>query len=476
MHIHNAGKSIKSFIKCQTNGLPLSTSERESLPIAPGLTHDEGVRPAPECDGEEGGVNERTAISNTPFQNTKPKDVAGYDDFVTASSELSSEFLDQEKLLLTIDWLQFRLSAAVSLSDFNKVNSEVIEIGEYGQYKLHLIGGKTNNYHCKANVYYYDSKVGVLCFDGIQDHNKGTMTYKIENTCLYDRFYREGFFKVLTDEFFKEIETKVLNVSRLDIAIDGLNLNKFFTDFQFGRYEKKKVNNVTSSRWCRDSRLFNGFTIGKRSGNRFIRYYDKTAELDYQQGKKEYIRNYFQNNGFDLSRPVYRFELQCNSPFIKSLDGFNWKELEDPASLLKIFETGLKHFFEFVPSSHTDSNKARRDTITIIDFSKIVAGVYERVKRGISNGIRTAKVAIKRLLSDAFVASYHDASVPALLETVARLSIKNNLSVWLRNKSDHFYKDFTQKLFLKGLAVPHDVFRGKPNLSDLSHEYLYVTY
>lgn len=369
-------------------------------------------------------------------------------------------FCNQGKFLLSVDWLSLRLAQTINFDMFGEDG-----ILEKPSYKLELLEGGTEHYKHRANVFCKNTgdHLGVLAFEANKKMFSGSMVYKITNHCFYDKTYMSGDFRdVLTNWFFEELNTEILNISRLDIAIDGVDLEDFVTDyFKYDKYERLGKSKMQPYGYDDRAKKYEGFycgTLGNRAkgqkrGKKIIRYYCKTQEIQEKNLKKKYILDYFKNNGFDLDKEVYRLELQLNSEAINDIGGFKLSHIYDVEKLSSILEFHFKNFFEFVPadSESTDSVRSRRPRVQIVDFSNVCKSTYHRVKRAFVNGLRTTKIVVKSLLHAAFTDDTENGFYT--LKTVSKLVKESGLTAWLTQKSSDWRRQFEKEAYLLNREV-----------------------
>jgi hypothetical protein len=119
------------------------------------------------------------------------------------------------------------------------------------------------------------------------------------------------------------------NVTKLDIAIDGLNyIPDFLNAFNKQNGIEKKIRMVGKARFSakvldKERMYYENFQVGTNKSDKQVTVYLKTSELAASQ--KEYIKDFWFKNGL---RPgpkdkVYRVELRMRSKFLKYIKGFN---------------------------------------------------------------------------------------------------------------------------------------------------------
>jgi hypothetical protein len=224
-----------------------------------------------------------------------------------------------------------------------------------------------------------------------------------------------------------------------------------------------------------------GWSMGSRSSDKFIRCYNKSAEILLSH--KDYIREYWNKNKMDLPADVYRFELQLTSKWFREVKPFklvkddaceistekiitNLLSISSKDSLLNLLELGLKNYFDFYLE---DERKKRNDDkipFMIFDWNQIRKGatrVYEYVRQKLRHQKFTwrQKMIIVRNLYREYIINFQDAG---WLKYVARV-------VWDYNLIDRWdkMKERYTKEFLQTLSVHYDWDNSKFNTDWATH-------
>ena len=372
--------------------------------------------------------------------------------------DISSTCVNQSHYLFTLDWLTIRMTQNFNLSHFEQ------GFMDFDEYRLELLDNNgTKIFKNIANVYFREGKdsigsgsiyvkVGQICFNSrLPTHNQ-TCTYKLENWVFYDSEMWQTNKVALTTGFMDAINSTYLGLSRVDIAVDGVDLDNFATDVLkhnvFHQLFRQNMCSLASS----NEILSTNFRVGSNKGDKTCVYYNKTKEIHDRGYKKQYILDYFKSNGFDLSVDIKRFELRLKSSAIKTMKGFKISDLFNPQKLAEIVHFQLTGFFEFVESKHSDSRKSRRPRIRIFDFRNAVKQTYIRVDRVLLDGQRSPKIFVKQCLKKAYTnwnaAAYY--YLKSAFETVETYRLEH----WLTDNTNRFLGEFerlvTASLMPKG--------------------------
>ncbi len=240
------------------------------------------------------------------------------------------------------------------------------------------------------------------------------------------------------------------NVSRLDIAIDGVfdalantqtgevvyerGLRRFIQEEYIGNRKYAMMGKAKLSASSLDTKTgdFAGFYIGKSSSDKILSIYDKSRELE--QSCKQYIRDFWASCGLADAGNVERVELRMRSACIKTIENFDFWRLDDAAYLVSIARTQFENWFEFVPTSE-DGNKSRRKeklgAIGVIDWESV--GAVSLTKRTAApSEVFSCKITIKRLH---FMAQTLEITRSAAEVAISACVERGNLWNWYARKS-----------------------------------------
>lgn len=254
-----------------------------------------------------------------------------------------------------------------------------------------------------VEVYYKNEKFAILSYGGYGAISNFSGQLQIENSFLYgdQQTLRQNIFW-LSKEIGFEIET----VSRLDIAIDFPEDSPLFprassvvSDLYAGRLllaGREKDFNVYSH--VKNGALcVTGLSLGKRSSSRFLRFYNKSNELETKP--KDYIQKF--HTMLNPSCPVWRLEVQLNGSF--------WNQIKESGKelalwgerYLNIVQIALDGFFSFhLNQGKSETNK--NDTIDLINWPKVHdlkpnqwETITKKARNVVNDPIKKAQRAIK---------------------------------------------------------------------------------
>lgn len=223
------------------------------------------------------------------------------------------------------------------------------------------------------------------------------------------KFVRDGMVKVdfknhllysdqlwpVYNELVDALDLHYKNVSRVDIALDGLNYLVDFMNYYVKQTLENKVvefkgrPDVQPRVLYRKSMKFQNFMIGKPGSRVYMTIYNKSLEI--VKSRKEYIQEFWKQNGIlKQSLPIemlakamkgeqeryylegyeniFRFEARIKGEALTQIHKFNIGMLQTTSGLISIVKLMVNNFFEAVWL--TDINISRCDNIPLIPFDQ----------------------------------------------------------------------------------------------------------
>jgi hypothetical protein len=268
---------------------------------------------------------------------------------------LTPETAKKVRYTINLDWFEVLFSG--QLIDYESPLSKY----EYDQGRIRLV---KKDMPTKLFKYSYDLFFNNRHFAHINlcPRNNAiikpdTIQFQAKNNVLYESGFIEDVIYIS-----RAMAWKMLNISRLDIAIDGVDA------LQICRNTRTELNHT--GKWEKLGRAdFQFFTKGKRgkltgynvgspSSSKWLTVYDKTLEL--QSSNKNYIKEMWDKAGIDTSKNVERIELKLRNEAIKMVVGFDWTKLSDFEYLASVFRSQIKNLFEFVDVNDKETNTSRK--------------------------------------------------------------------------------------------------------------------
>ncbi|MDO7873671.1 replication initiation factor domain-containing protein [Hymenobacter sp. ASUV-10] len=305
------------------------------------------------------------------------------------------------------------------------------------------------------NVYLWGEKFGTLHANP-RSEGKGlkpdSVQVHVDNALLY------------TDHWYEDLQTvvqacglHVKNVTRLDIALDGLNyiiefLNLYQKQFEWNKtvHHKGKAR-FTAGVLDKRTMLYDHFKIGSGSSEKQISVYNKTKELE--RSNKTYIAKYWQANGLQdggLDCPVYRVELRMRGKAVKEVKDFAIHKLTDYSYLFDLFRTGCHNYFEFT-ETQGHQNVSRQKPIDLIPFDALGARLLEKVPRALSDGRYKAKMAVHLTVKDIVLDLIPDDSRPQALGVMKEQIERYDLYPWMARRLPDWLKHYGKLADRRGM-------------------------
>ena len=180
--------------------------------------------------------------------------------------------------------------------------------------------------------------------------------------------------------FIAEFETvcevlgwKWRNPTRIDIALDGHGFNKIIEDVMH-----RKVRQIGSASYglhFQSQNRLQGFSWGKGNSDKYMRCYDKTAEL--QASNKWYIKEFWERAGLDQEENVHRLEVVLRNDELKKYDDFTPLHLDNFEYLATLMRSSFQKWFQFA-DPETDTNVSRMKIVEYIEWDQIGGGLLDK--------------------------------------------------------------------------------------------------
>ena len=236
-----------------------------------------------------------------------------------------------------------------------------------------------------AEIYYENSVLGLVSFipyDG-SVLDSGFCQIQIKNEWLYEP---SNHLREVLRVFLMEFQIDFTGWNRLDICIDSpldenygvftsptetgnkslLDLSYLLTNEVVQITGKEK--NFTS--YTTTKNKITGWLLGKRTGSRLLRFYNKSEEMR-SKVNKPWIGTFWSGRcGFtDLTnKDIYRLEMQFNREYLTEIVGF--EDVFNHNYLLQMMITGMYRFFDL----RTNTGKSRvtnEKEVMLINWYKV---------------------------------------------------------------------------------------------------------
>jgi hypothetical protein len=264
--------------------------------------------------------------------------------------------------------------------------------------------GGTKMYKHVADLYFDDNKIGEFKFllRRAFEHT-APVNFKFENNVLYQQNYHE-----LIDTIIEVLNLDFLYISHIDIAVDCIDhkLMKYVNNYLF-RTENGKEYKTRHKGKVKRENIFTNVDSKMHWGNinsdKYIKIYNKTAEIENNNNIKKYITECWRENGMITeNKSVERFELTLSQKHAKLYD---YHKLSDSDYLASIMQTQCKNFFDF-EQTYRNHGKKRKRNVTPINFKGFNTVLLAKFRYESKNTLHNEKVILKQLYFQYLLAEY----------------------------------------------------------------------
>lgn len=369
---------------------------------------------------------------------------------IWAVESAESEWIKKAvKYCISADWFE-----CTTTGKFIPVDQEAPETLEFSGIILKLEGYGTKHYQLKYNVFLPGEKdpFALILTDprNTKILEPDFSQIKIENHQLYRKGWTVKLATVLD-----ALELQLNNITRLDIAIDGVGFLN-----QVERFERGEIESIGKVQTCdfkTAQRDRTGYNWGKRSSEKMLTIYDKSDEL--KRTNKLYISDTWIANNLNEGQvdEIERLELKLRGKAIKRLlipetgEAIQYERLEDANYLASIVKVSFKKWFEFVIPDE-QKNVSRKERVQIVDFEQFKTIKMERLPTTQKpNEVWRAKMAASKFLSDAkqpdsYLQNAIHAELHSYLETVLHGEQRDMITDAVHNQLIKIFKDLKKQL------------------------------
>lgn len=359
---------------------------------------------------------------------------------VGRTCEKSTREAEKSNPIALIDWLEIRCTVnptsflkSITEAGIHRSGSLALQVRDYGTKFFELFAAV---FHCgeKAAEIHWGDRIGKT-----QD-----CVLKLDNTLFYRVQDLAGYLRQLLQDLDLNFGG---HVTRLDLALDGVELGGLWADYFGGKLIKKGRGEV-AARFDQNAGEWRSARFGNRS-YKYCRYYNKTAEIA-KKSAKQYISDFHRANG--LTGEVKRLEIELHWAYLKTLDGFDlWDILEDGESIFTLWKTATKNWLEFAEKTG-DSNRSRAKVVwTIEKILGNVRTVFRRIYAKVADGVHSAKIALKSM--------YRTGSKRGgrmVRTAMAAMLGEYKLYEWMETRLDKWAAQMENEAVLKGMTLDAD--------------------
>jgi len=287
----------------------------------------------------------------------------------------------------------------VALDWFEQIlTGELVKFGvaldkyEYDQGNIRIVKkpAGTKLYQNRFSVYIKNKPFGEICTDPRNTAilNPAYIQFKANNNVLYEVGFLED-----VKYFYKKMDWKVNNTTRIDIALDGIGFFNMIEQWSTGSVEK--IGKARVNCYYTSKRVMTGFDVGSKASSKWLTCYNKTEELALSN--KHYIGDMWKRSGLnDTDQDIERLEIKLRNEALKKMPDFDWQRLDDFEFLASLHRTALHNFFEFIPST-AGKNISRKEKINFIDWDNVGGVMLDRLSTKKTNEVYRMKQGSKTM-------------------------------------------------------------------------------
>ena len=306
-----------------------------------------------------------------------------------AISSIRQDFGGITRYCINVDWFEATLEGSWlpigSMGEPEKVIS--LLNGDLILERDPMRWNGTKHYQFCYQVFLYGEPVATIithprnAIMGRKSAGEGTRQLsqlRLENHVLY----RAEWLQVYRD-ILEGLGVVLNNITRLDISVDGGPFLEQYRAIISGKY--KKVGRAKHACHLDANDQIEGFYIGSRSSERYIRGYSKTSEIKQAGGHKTYITAAWTKSNLEAwnkgAGEVARLELVLKAKAIAQLSEFDVDRLGTDSYLAGIMRASLSKFYQFVDAEELleTGNITRCARIEAIDWAYFDAHQLERL-------------------------------------------------------------------------------------------------
>lgn len=351
-----------------------------------------------------------------------------------------SDGFDHVPHTIILDWLEMMGTVDIpdnledgSLLEYS--NEVVLEKDPYGR----------PDFKSSFTVYFFGDRFAKLsCHPKklTKSYKPTSANLKIENHILYSEDWHSDLNQVMDGLGFK-----LRNVTRLDIAVDGLNhipdiLNAYSRQDPLNR-KIKLVGRATFAAKIHDKETmyYKNFQIGSMRSEKMISVYLKTSEIE--KSNKQYIREFWRKNGLAPGdgEPVYRVELRMRSKYLKMIRGFCIEACTSTKYLFTLFKRGCHNFFEF---SFDDKGKnvSRQRRVKFLPHHFMNCVLLEKHEKPVVDDIFKAKMSIHLAVKSCLMGQKQNEDAMFCISDMHKNVCDYGLRNWFEKKVDEWFKKY----------------------------------
>lgn len=332
---------------------------------------------------------------------------------------------ENAKITVVLDWLTVRFQVGLDVIPAPETTDADCQF-EAGGLSFHYAGHGNQQYKYVWKIYQAGEHLATLLS---HTRNEKFVRQGICKVDFRNHLFYSGQIWQFYDQLVSALALQFRGISRLDIAIDGVNYlmelcniyakqtrqNKIFEFIGKGRIDNKVLD--------RNTMMYQNFKLGSPKSGKELTIYNKSLEI--VKSRKDYIQQFWKANGvtqrlIDIEtenkriketgeaiylegyQNVFRIELRLNGKSIKETSpGIDPTDILRTADgLMSIFKLHTKQFFDAV---FLDNAKTTRCTpIVLLPFHKFNIIPLKKIRPKPATDIYKAKLSINKTVKQLY--------------------------------------------------------------------------
>jgi len=369
------------------------------------------------------------------------------------------------RVVPVLDWLSVNFKDPQNKVPEAMEKDAVIQISE--KISLRYFGKGNEHYRYIWHLLYQAEHLATMLSHTRNEKfvKKGMVKLDFKNHLLYS-----GMLWTVYDDIVSCFGLEYKNISRVDIAIDGLN---YLLHFVNGYVKQTAISKVVELKGRgrfkanllhRPTMLYNSFQLGSMKKKQ-ITIYNKSQEIIHSQ--KDYIQNFWVKNGIakklmplkalaDAMKKektndeiyhvegfenIYRFEIRLTGQMILEIKDFTIDYLKDANKLMSIIHRLNENFFHFVDHRRADNSKC--PDIDLLPYNQFDIHPIELQRIERRDDLYKTKLSIKKNVHQLYLGTLRPETYS--LTEMLIFDVNNyDLKEWFEKKLIEWHKEFSK--------------------------------
>ncbi len=340
---------------------------------------------------------------------------------------------------VNLDWFQFICVSRIKVLTFELYSGDTLHIERSSTH---------NNPNFRNNYKVYHQGREVCDFFTIplnSKHGQDEVSCRVNNAILYVQDWT-----VLMEFVLQELCLEIRRVSKIAIALDGFkNLKIMDLCRRYMRTKTIQINNnkidVNAMKFNKPELSWAGYVIGSKKYQKFVRVYDKVAEI--RKSGKDYITKFWLKNNMETNA-VGRFELEIGYRHLKKYPLTSIHQFSDTGFLSGILHDEVTNWLTFYQVKLHDIKQYRKDVAIKkgkekpfifwdrLPVSCLSLETIEYFPNELLNAKKSITFALREIMKDPKVQTTYQT-----ITYIYNIASQYNLHRFTSNKINFLYKD-----------------------------------